>query len=456
MQEAPTPLICEVVILTALGLEYKAVIEHLQDMKEITHQGTVYGYGNFTGHHRTWHVAVAEIGMGGPTAATETERAISYFRPQITLFVGIGGGLKDVKLGHVVAASKVYAYESGKVGQQFQPRPEAWRASHALEQRARAEARNGEWLTRLSGPSSDPVPEVHIGALAAGEKVLAATQSDLFRLLKATYGDTLAVEMEGHGFLAAVHANHSVHGLVVRGISDLIDGKSDADATGSQVVAARHAAAFAFHVLAKFTFPEEQSQTSPPPVVEVGGGRGESNSISPAKKPVLLTYRGLAAHLCDMASMTMVAFPYGDHRPAGRILEGRNEPREVAVAGFERLTDGLRNLTDSKSRTKSLSDMAIEFYEMVGWDLSQIQMVLTPRLLESATDQKLIDALMEFDHAHRTLYSAILGHKHIITQSAYSYIPDLIAAAGHLYREMLPHWERAEHDLAKDNGLADG
>src|SRR5262249_51267773 len=163
----------------------------------------------------------------------------SYFRPQITLFVGIGGGLKDVELGHVVAASKVYAYESGKVGQQFQPRPEAWRASHALEQRARAEARNDEWLTRLGGPYPDPVPEVHIGALAAGEKVLASTQSDLIRLLKAIYGDTLAVEMEGHGFLAAVHANHSVHALVIRGISDLIDGKSASDATGSQKIAAR-------------------------------------------------------------------------------------------------------------------------------------------------------------------------------------------------------------------------
>jgi hypothetical protein len=163
----------------------------------------------------------------------------------------------------------------------------------------------------------------------------------------------------------------------------------------------------------------------------------------------LLTYRGLAAHLCDMASMTMIAFPYGDHRPAGRILEGRNEPREVSGAGFERLTDGLRSLTNSGSKTKSLSDMAVEFYEMVRWDLEQIQTVLTPRLLESATDQKLIDALMEFDHAHRALYSAILGHKLIVTQSAYHYIPDVIAAAGHLYREMRLHWERAEQDLAK-------
>jgi len=107
------------------------------------------------------------------------------------------------------------------------------------------------------------------------------------------------------------------------------------------------------------------------------------------------------------------------------------------------LTAVLRNQTDSKSKTRSLSDMTVEYYEMVKWDLEQIQAVLTPRLLESATDQKLIDALMEFDHAHRALYSAILGHKLVVTQSAYSRIPDLFAAAGRLYKEMLPHWEKS-------------
>jgi hypothetical protein len=38
IQKIPVPPICEVVILTALGLEYKAVSEHLQDIQEITYQ----------------------------------------------------------------------------------------------------------------------------------------------------------------------------------------------------------------------------------------------------------------------------------------------------------------------------------------------------------------------------------------------------------------------------------
>jgi len=266
--DAAAPPPCEVVVLTALSIEFQAVIRHLQDVQEVVHpSGTIYHQGTFTGTYRIWRVAVAEIGMGGPKAATETERAINYFRPQITLFVGISGGLKDVKRGDVVAASKVYAYESGKVGRQFQPRPEVWRASYALEQRAQTEARGNEWLTRLDDSSPDTAPQVYVGALAAGEKVLASTQSDLFHLLKATYGDTLAVEMEGHGFLAAVHANQSVHALVIRGISDLVDDKAEADASGWQGIAARHAAAFAFQVLAKFTLPpSDRGPVKMPPV----------------------------------------------------------------------------------------------------------------------------------------------------------------------------------------------
>ena len=251
----PTP--CEVIILTALPVECKAVFSHLQDLEQIRHpSGTMYHQGTFVGSMRTWRVAVAEIGMGDGTAESETEKALSFLHPHMALFVGVAGGIKDVQRGDVVVATKIYAYESGKAGERFEPRPELEHPSHPLEQQARSEAQLDEWRTRLESSSSASLPQVFLGPIAAGEKVLASKQSELFRLLKATYGDALAVEMEGYGFLRAVRKHQKlVHGLVVRGISDLIDDKTEADASGAQEIAAQHAAAFAFQVLASFTLP---------------------------------------------------------------------------------------------------------------------------------------------------------------------------------------------------------
>jgi tetratricopeptide (TPR) repeat protein/nucleoside phosphorylase len=261
---SPTPSSCEVIILTALPVERQAVLRHLQEPHEVIHpSGTIYHRGRFTGTHRSWRVVVAEIGMGGIAAALEAEKAISFFQARIAFFVGIAGGLKDVSRGDVVVATKVYAYESGKAAQHFEPRPELGYSSHALEQRARDEARQKRWLARLDSFSPDTTPRVFIGALAAGEKVLASTRSSLSRLLKKTYGDALAIEMEGHGFLHAIRLNSTVHGLVIRGISDLIDDKPVSDAAGWQQVAAQHAAAFAFQVLATFTLPSFDGPSSP-------------------------------------------------------------------------------------------------------------------------------------------------------------------------------------------------
>jgi nucleoside phosphorylase len=251
--------ICSAVILTALPVEYKAASAHLTNLREDTHpQGTVYGLGDFLSTSQLWKVAIVEVGAGNPGAAMEAERAIQYYRPDVVLFVGIAGGIKDVTLGDVVAATKVYWYESGKAGDTFHPRPEVGNSTYRMVQRARAEVRNENWLQRTKAPRVTK-PQAFVGPIAAGEKVVASTRSEIHKFIQSQYGDTLAVEMEGFGFLKAIQANLGVEALVIRGISDLIDRKAEVDASGSQGAAAQNASAFAFEILANLVI---QNRTS--------------------------------------------------------------------------------------------------------------------------------------------------------------------------------------------------
>ncbi len=235
------------VILTALEVEYAAVRAFLTDIEQLVHPaGTVYEAGVYECEGSAWTVILAETGVGNNIAAIETSRALDAFRPSIAMFVGVAGGLKDVRLGDVVAADYVYGYESSKVTEVFEPRIKTFGCGYPLVQRARAIRRSEDWHKRITSGAS---PRAFIGPIASGEQVLAAKRTPTHELIEAHCGDTLAVEMEGWGFLFAAHTNGDVPAIVIRGISDLTFDKGGEQDETRQAPGAQHAAAFAFELL---------------------------------------------------------------------------------------------------------------------------------------------------------------------------------------------------------------
>lgn len=235
----------KILIQTALSLEFEAVKAFLSNL-QIERQpstGSIYNKGVYQGNE----VLIVETGAGNVRSADETGRAIEFFKPDYVFFVGVAGGLKDVKIGDVVASSKVIGFEMGKDDTEFKPRLDTIPSSYLLEQIAKHVKREGQWK-QLIKVENTAEPDAFVQPIAAGEKVVSSNQSVAFSYLKKYCSDAVAIDMEGNGFLLAARPYHA-HAIEVRGISDLIENKAEADAGGSQPRAAANAAAFCFEMV---------------------------------------------------------------------------------------------------------------------------------------------------------------------------------------------------------------
>jgi nucleoside phosphorylase len=316
----PAPSSKTAIILTALQVETRAILRHLGERSEEAVEGTVFHRGRF----EDWDIAVAEIGAGNAAAAAVTQRAVQHFQPQVALFVGVAGGVKDVALGDVVVASKVYGYESGKEDDRgFNPRPEVLKSAHVIEQRGRAVGVQDGWRKRLDPSLRHDASKVIVGPIAAGEKVVASSRKATAKLIKKNYGDTVAVEMEGRGFLEGVHINAPVQGGVVRGISDLLDGKEPADKGGSQQRAADAASAVAFEILA---------------AVGEGGGRAAAINFkgrAPTYSKAAYFEKSEVLARVGVPKVDEVTFSYERGPDAYlRLLPTKNLPRPLSLAAL--------------------------------------------------------------------------------------------------------------------------
>ncbi|MFS7873534.1 tetratricopeptide repeat protein [Streptomyces asiaticus] len=338
----------DVVVLTALEVEYRAVRAHLEEPRLVeVERGSLFELGVFRAGPAERTVAIHMTGPGNPGAAASVERAAALFAPRAVLFVGVAGGRKDVALGDVVAADAVYDYETGKDTESgFLPRQKTYQSAYGLVQLARLVAAGDAWQRRIRPGDGAPRPRARVKPLAAGGRVVAHHRSDVGRRLAASAGDALAVDMEGFGFLAGAYVNQQLDALVIRGISDLLGDKDEGHDACWQPMASRHAAAFAFELISRI----------------------------PAADPV--SARPLAAPTRPDAPRTPAAWPHqaGVLPPRALSFQHRSEADQLRAAvdsgGTAVLTQVLTG-TGGVGKTQLAAD-----YARTAWDSGEVDVLV--------------------------------------------------------------------------------
>jgi nucleoside phosphorylase len=209
---------------------------------------------------------VARTDQTNVNAALETERALQLFNPTHAFYVGIAGGLKDVKVGDIVIGNDVIGYERGKAEDGiFKQRSQFGASSYDLQRLANSFSNSASWkdvsTSILERKFHDKIA-VLPGTIASGEKVDASYKSDLHQQIRLNASHALAIEMEGLGFLTVCMTRPSVKSLLLRGISDLVDDKGQMDGQGSQSYASKNVAAFLFGLISEIDFRHAASPAS--------------------------------------------------------------------------------------------------------------------------------------------------------------------------------------------------
>lgn len=237
-----------VLILTPLQLERNAFIPFLPGEWKPVFKGTaLYEQVQFKGKFHDYTVYLCQPGMYTTNMALATSEAVHNLNPELIILSGVAGGVKDMEVGDLIIPDKIYYYQAGKESSEgYHSRPQSYYPSGELLARAKHLTYSGNWKKRLSNGVSEA--KTLIAPLAAGDNVI-GTRGELYKIIRLHFNDTAAIDMESSGLFNAVHQKRTIHALAVRGISDLLEGKTDSDAEGSQPIAAERAAAFVMELL---------------------------------------------------------------------------------------------------------------------------------------------------------------------------------------------------------------
>ena len=243
-----------ILLLTAIEEEYLQAKSYLKNIREIKEENTPFDEGEYQIDDKKITIVLSRTGKGTQKAGIILTKALRIKpKPDYVFFVGIAGGIKDLKIGDVIVADKFYYGEIGKDGEKFYARPEAGYSEYKLVESARIESRKDDWK-KFCKQNNDNSNNVIIGVVCTFEKVVANNDPDIsftYNLITEHYNDSQAVDMESGGMIASSRINSVSNLVVIRGISDMLVNKDKSNSDGSRQAALNTAFGFAFCLIKK-------------------------------------------------------------------------------------------------------------------------------------------------------------------------------------------------------------
>lgn len=258
----PKPPHCDVLMITAVATETKAVLDLGYRWKEFQMEAdsTVYRHTTIQANGKPCgiiHTQLSEMGM--TAAAVHTTKAILRFNPQVVIMTGIAGGLeKDANIGDVLVATDVWNYNSGKyvevidgesVSAELRPDSKHILLNRAIRDKLTA-INFKPILTQIKNSYTVNAPtsmlNVFYGPMACGSAVVAS--QDVIDMVRSQSRKVVGLDMESYGVYLACQeiSNPPVNAIVLKSISDFADRKKD---DASQDYAAYTSTSFAMHLI---------------------------------------------------------------------------------------------------------------------------------------------------------------------------------------------------------------
>ncbi|MEM9884875.1 MAG: hypothetical protein AAF849_03215 [Bacteroidota bacterium] len=238
-----------VVLLCPIIEEYAETRKFLKKPKQYLgkYSGLPYEVDIVKSRNARIGVAIREAGRDNQNIIKAVTQAEKDFKPKYIFLVGTAGGIHKVKLGDIIIADIAYNYESGREKDSgFVPNPVLAEASSILLQQAKSLIYKEDFSARYDLPAA---VKIVAKPIASGSKVIESLDGGTFNMIRNTYSDVRAIEMEAYGFYHIAQTYPAIQFLNIRSISDSLSDKRAANEKGSKELAARHAAIFTFALI---------------------------------------------------------------------------------------------------------------------------------------------------------------------------------------------------------------